>query len=209
MTYISQIYETSKEELPPFAACQAFPKAQFYQTPCRSLHEEIDSCWMVAQSRSQDLVNKRTFQATLGSLHFPLTEYQQLRQVKFLSAQFMWSSCTEWEWEGNVTIHQHNITKPWKVFSYDFQEAAILTETEDQIDQQFLLQCCYIYCLLLLQDPPVKAEWKMNRKYLEHVDKKDPAHWRNPSLLWPIMKCGEKVIVKGVVWDQKMTWESG
>ncbi|XP_048157703.1 uncharacterized protein LOC125325055 isoform X3 [Corvus hawaiiensis] len=55
----------------------------------------------------------------------------------------------------------------------------------------------------IVQDPPVKAEWKMNRRYLEHVDKKDPVYWKNPSLLWPIMKHGEDVVVKGVVWDQR------
>ncbi|XP_048157704.1 uncharacterized protein LOC125325055 isoform X4 [Corvus hawaiiensis] len=90
-----------------------------------------------------------------------------------------------------------------KVHSEIVQEAAILTGTENQTESQFLLQCCQIYCLLLLQDPPVKAEWKMNRRYLEHVDKKDPVYWKNPSLLWPIMKHGEDVVVKGVVWDQR------
>ncbi|XP_010408977.2 uncharacterized protein LOC104696371 isoform X2 [Corvus cornix cornix] len=90
-----------------------------------------------------------------------------------------------------------------KVHSEIVQEAAILTGTENQTENQFLLQCCQIYCLLLLQDPPVKAEWKMNRRYLEHVDKKDPVYWKNPSLLWPIMKCGEDVVAKGVVWDQR------
>lgn len=50
----------------------------------------------------------------------------------------------------------------------------------------------------------------MNRNHLEHVDKKDEVHWKKASLLWPIMKRGEEIIVKGVVWDQKkMTWESG
>ncbi|XP_041907011.1 uncharacterized protein LOC121675533 isoform X2 [Corvus kubaryi] len=90
-----------------------------------------------------------------------------------------------------------------KVHSEIVQEAAILTGTENQTESQFLLQCCQIYCLLLLQDPPVKAEWKMNRRYLEHVDKKDPVYWKNPSLLWPIMKRGEDVVAKGVVWDQR------
>ncbi|KAM4783618.1 uncharacterized protein ACIQIH_006336 isoform 2-T2 [Cyanocitta cristata] len=90
-----------------------------------------------------------------------------------------------------------------KVHSEIVQEAAILTGTGNETESQFLLQCCQIYCLLLLQDPPVKAEWKMNRRYLEHVDKKDPVYWKNPSLLWPIMKRGEDVVAKGVVWDQR------
>ncbi|KFV56440.1 hypothetical protein N328_03653, partial [Gavia stellata] len=43
------------------------------------------------------------------------------------------------------------------------------------IQRQFTLQCCKTYCLLLLQDPPVKAEWNLQEssiEYLEHVDKK-------------------------------------
>lgn len=43
MTYISQIYGTSKEELPSFAACWVFPRAWSYQAPCRSLYEEIET----------------------------------------------------------------------------------------------------------------------------------------------------------------------
>lgn len=87
------------------------------------------------------------------------------------------------------------------VYNKIVQEAAIHTRTENET--QFLLQCCEIYCLLLLQDPPVKAEWKMNKSYVEHVDKKDAVRWKKPSLLWPIMKRGKEIIVKGVVWDQR------
>ncbi|XP_075347776.1 uncharacterized protein LOC142404665 [Mycteria americana] len=79
-------------------------------------------------------------------------------------------------------------------------------DPETTIQRQFTLQCCKIYCLLLLQDPPVKAVWNLQEsllEYIEHVDKKDWEHWREPAFLWPIMKCGEQVIVKGVVWDEK------
>ncbi|KAM6418339.1 uncharacterized protein J5M81_008988 [Pluvialis apricaria] len=71
--------------------------------------------------------------------------------------------------------------------------------------RQFALKCCRVYCLLLLQEPPVKAVWNLQEsliQYLEHVDKKDCEHWRKIAFLWPIMKCGEQVIVKGVVWDE-------
>ncbi|KAM6093340.1 uncharacterized protein LJ206_006061 [Theristicus caerulescens] len=74
------------------------------------------------------------------------------------------------------------------------------------LQRQFTLQCCKIYCLLLLQDPPVKAVWNIQESLVqdvEHVDKKDREHWRKPAFLWPILKCGEQVIVKGVVWDEK------
>ncbi|KFO73020.1 hypothetical protein N303_02806, partial [Cuculus canorus] len=41
------------------------------------------------------------------------------------------------------------------------------------IQREFTEQCCKIYCLLLLQDPPLKAVWNSGEiKYLEHVDKK-------------------------------------
>ncbi|KAM7130887.1 uncharacterized protein J5F26_017590 [Ciconia maguari] len=79
-------------------------------------------------------------------------------------------------------------------------------DPETPIQRQFTLQCCKIYCLLLLQDPPVKAVWNLQEnllQYLEHVDKKGWEHWRKPAFLWPIMKCGEQVIVKGVIWDEK------
>ncbi|XP_074433570.1 uncharacterized protein LOC141739700 isoform X2 [Larus michahellis] len=71
--------------------------------------------------------------------------------------------------------------------------------------RQFAQQCCKVYCLLLLQDPPVKAAWNLQEspvQYLEHVDKKDRELWGKITLLWPIMKCGEEVIVRGVVWDE-------
>ncbi|XP_063178652.1 uncharacterized protein LOC134509912 isoform X2 [Chroicocephalus ridibundus] len=71
--------------------------------------------------------------------------------------------------------------------------------------RQFAQQCCKVYCLLLLQDPPVKAVWNLQEspvQYLEHVDKKDRELWGKITLLWPIMKCGEEVIVRGVVWDE-------
>ncbi|CAN8211476.1 unnamed protein product [Coccothraustes coccothraustes] len=89
--------------------------------------------------------------------------------------------------------HQNSTFHNWIV-----QEAGIPIKPETL---QFLLHCCQIYCLLLLQDPPVQADWEMNWKHLEHVDKKDVVHWKNASLLWPIMKRGEEIIVKGVVWD--------
>ncbi|XP_069710985.1 uncharacterized protein [Phaenicophaeus curvirostris] len=72
------------------------------------------------------------------------------------------------------------------------------------IQKEFTMQCCRIYCLLLLQDSPLKAVWNLQElKYLEHVDKKGYEYWRKPTLLWPIIKCGEQVVVKGVVWDEK------
>ncbi|KFR08955.1 hypothetical protein Y956_01279, partial [Nipponia nippon] len=43
------------------------------------------------------------------------------------------------------------------------------------LQRQFALQCCKIYCLLLLQDPPVKAVWNIQESLVqdvEHVDKK-------------------------------------
>ncbi|XP_059702567.1 uncharacterized protein LOC132327405 [Haemorhous mexicanus] len=96
-------------------------------------------------------------------------------------------------------LRQHYHQNPM-VYDQIVQDAGIHIRTESE-PLQFLRQCCQIYCLLLLQDPPVKAEWRMNRRHLEHVDKKDVAHWKSASLLWPIMKRGEEIIVKGVVWD--------
>ncbi|XP_009085204.4 uncharacterized protein LOC103813623 [Serinus canaria] len=94
-------------------------------------------------------------------------------------------------------LREHYHQNPM-VYDQIVQEAGIHIRTETL---QFLRQCCQIYCLLLLQDPPVKAEWGMDRRHLEHVDKKDVVHWNSASLLWPIMKRGEEIIVKGVIWD--------
>ncbi|PKU48955.1 hypothetical protein llap_608 [Limosa lapponica baueri] len=56
----------------------------------------------------------------------------------------------------------------------------------------------------IITDPPVKAVWNLYEMHcLEHVDKKGSEHWENPAFLWPIMKCGEQLMVKGVVWDEK------
>ncbi|XP_074000505.1 uncharacterized protein [Numenius arquata] len=80
-------------------------------------------------------------------------------------------------------------------------EAGISTKHGTQ--RQFAVQCCKVYCLLLLQDPPVKAVWNLHEmQCLEHVAKKGSEHWEKPAFLWPIMKCGEQLIVKGIVWDE-------
>ncbi|KFW87273.1 hypothetical protein N305_13956, partial [Manacus vitellinus] len=60
-----------------------------------------------------------------------------------------------------------------EIYSEIVKKAGIHAETV--IQSQFLLQCCRTYCLLLLQDPPVKAEWNAEGRLtedLEHVDKK-------------------------------------
>ncbi|KFV13574.1 hypothetical protein N340_09994, partial [Tauraco erythrolophus] len=48
-------------------------------------------------------------------------------------------------------------------------------DTKITTKREFAILCCRIYCLLLLQDPPVKAVWNLqeNSKHcLEHVDRK-------------------------------------
>ncbi|XP_051493088.1 uncharacterized protein LOC127392778 [Apus apus] len=74
----------------------------------------------------------------------------------------------------------------------------------DSLKLEFAQQCCEVYCLLLLQDPPIKAAWQsegISDFCAEHVDKKSSALWRQAAFLWPVMKCEGKVIMKGVVWD--------
>lgn len=75
---------------------------------------------------------------------------------------------------------------------------------ENDIQKQFALQCCRVYCLMLLQESPVKAVWhtqEIHLEELEHVDKKDFEQWKKPELLWPVLKSGGELIAKGVVWD--------
>ncbi|XP_050181264.1 uncharacterized protein LOC126645181 [Myiozetetes cayanensis] len=91
-----------------------------------------------------------------------------------------------------------------EVYREIVKKAGVHAETA--IQSHFILQCCRIYCLLLLQDPPVKAEWNTEGRSaedLEHVDKKDVMYWKKPVFLWPIMKRGEQTILRGVVWDEK------
>ncbi|GAB0176712.1 hypothetical protein GRJ2_000136400 [Grus japonensis] len=80
------------------------------------------------------------------------------------------------------------------------------SDIKTPMERQFALRCCQIYCLLLLQDPPVEAVWNLEEssmQYLEHVDRKDWEHCSKPVFLWPILKQGEQVILKGVIWDEK------
>ncbi|KFP64063.1 hypothetical protein N322_00736, partial [Cariama cristata] len=48
-------------------------------------------------------------------------------------------------------------------------------DRQSAVQEQFTVKCCKVYCLLLLQEPPVKAVWSIEEssgQYLEHVDKK-------------------------------------
>ncbi|XP_071588647.1 uncharacterized protein [Heliangelus exortis] len=77
-------------------------------------------------------------------------------------------------------------------------------DTKSASLKEFTHQCCQVYIFLLLQEPPVKAVWHeqgISKTYSEHVIKKDCSEWRKAEFLWPVMKRGEEVIVKGVVWD--------
>ncbi|XP_064367604.1 uncharacterized protein LOC112983489 [Dromaius novaehollandiae] len=87
--------------------------------------------------------------------------------------------------------------------------SSVLTggDQRNHTQRRFIMECCQVYCLLRLQDSPIKVEWcleERSEKYLEHVDKKSLEHWRKRvGLLWPILKSGEQVIRKGVIYDKK------
>ncbi|XP_040516454.1 uncharacterized protein LOC417973 isoform X3 [Gallus gallus] len=72
--------------------------------------------------------------------------------------------------------------------------------------KQFAQKCCRVFCLLLLQDSPVKVVWYMDmwpQHYLEYVDQQVVTyHKRNKvQILWPMLTDGQTVIEKGVVYD--------
>ncbi|XP_010708475.1 uncharacterized protein LOC104910765 isoform X2 [Meleagris gallopavo] len=74
--------------------------------------------------------------------------------------------------------------------------------------EQFALKCCRVFCLLLLQDSPVKAVWNIHEsflQYLEHVDQQDLKYCERTELriLWPMLMNGVNVIERGVVWNEK------
>ncbi|KAM9580035.1 uncharacterized protein ACIB01_009923 [Guaruba guarouba] len=101
----------------------------------------------------------------------------------------------------NILRHSY-YKKQIEFYSEIVTQAGIVPRTETE--RVFTLKCCQIYCLLFLQNPPVKAEWKIQGstiQNLEHINRKEVKNWRNPELLWPIMKYGEEVVEKGVVWD--------
>ncbi|XP_065532718.1 uncharacterized protein LOC136013169 [Lathamus discolor] len=100
----------------------------------------------------------------------------------------------------NILRHSH-YKKQLEFYSKIVMQAGIAPRTETE--RVFTLKCCQLYCLLFLQNPPVKAEWKTqgNLIHLEHISWKEATNWRNPAVLWPIMKQGEEVVAKGVVWD--------
>ncbi|KAM4670825.1 uncharacterized protein AAGF69_003605 isoform 3-T3 [Amazona ochrocephala] len=103
------------------------------------------------------------------------------------------------DWE---KLRQNSTSLTNKDGSIMIKQAGIVPRTETE--GVFTLKCCQVYCLLLLQNPPVKAEWKTQgstTQNLEHINWKEEKYWRNPALLWPIMKHGEEVVEKGVVWD--------
>ncbi|XP_025924937.1 uncharacterized protein LOC112967713 [Apteryx rowi] len=80
-------------------------------------------------------------------------------------------------------------------------------DQRNYIQTCFMMECCKVYCLLRLQDSLIKAEWCLeehSEKYLEHVDKKGLEHCRKKvALPWPLLKSGEQVIRKGVIYDKK------
>ncbi|XP_030335347.1 uncharacterized protein LOC115605264 isoform X2 [Strigops habroptila] len=103
----------------------------------------------------------------------------------------------------NILRHSY-YQKQLEFYSKIVTQAGIAPTTDTE--SEFMLKCCRVYCLLYLQDPPVKAEWNTQgsqMQNIEHINKKEQNRWRKTTLLWPIMKCGEEVIVKGVVWDKK------
>ncbi|XP_052524352.1 uncharacterized protein LOC128073452 isoform X1 [Tympanuchus pallidicinctus] len=71
--------------------------------------------------------------------------------------------------------------------------------------EQFAVKCCRVFCLLLLQDSPVKAVWNIHEcslQYLEHVDQQDLKYCRAElRILWPMLMNEVNVIERGVVWN--------
>lgn len=86
----------------------------------------------------------------------------------------------------------------------DFQQADVPLRSMNL--KQFAQKCCRVFCLLLLQDSPVKAVWYMDmwpQHYLEYVDQQVVTyHKRNKvQILWPMLTDGQTVIEKGVAYD--------
>ncbi|KAM7182476.1 uncharacterized protein RBU57_000846 [Macrochelys suwanniensis] len=67
---------------------------------------------------------------------------------------------------------------------------------------KFTAECYKIYCLLLLQNPPIKAAWprRILAANIEHVDNKVIESSIPINFLWPVLTCGEQIIRKGVIY---------
>ncbi|XP_043400446.1 uncharacterized protein LOC114020423 isoform X1 [Chelonia mydas] len=69
---------------------------------------------------------------------------------------------------------------------------------------KFTAECYKIYCLLLLQNPPIKAVWHTEERNLisciQHVDNKNVEDRMPLNFLWPVLVCGEELIRKGVIY---------
>nr|XP_032659049.1 uncharacterized protein LOC116838140 isoform X2 [Chelonoidis abingdonii] len=70
---------------------------------------------------------------------------------------------------------------------------------------KFTAKCYKIYCLLLLQNPPIKVMWptdgRIQTAYIEHVDKKVIESSIQIKFLWPVLTCGNQLVRKGVIYD--------
>ncbi|XP_074980343.1 uncharacterized protein LOC142070540 isoform X2 [Caretta caretta] len=70
---------------------------------------------------------------------------------------------------------------------------------------KFTAECYKIYCLLLLQNPPIKAEWPTEERIpiscMQHVDNKNMEDGMPLNFLWPKLVCGEELIRKGVIYN--------
>ncbi|KAM9172651.1 uncharacterized protein ACDP82_019158 isoform 29-T31 [Pangshura tecta] len=69
----------------------------------------------------------------------------------------------------------------------------------------FTAECYKIYCLLLLQNPPIKAVWPTDEKIpiscIQHVDNKNVEDRMPLNFLWPVLACGRLVFKKAVIYD--------
>nr|XP_023965612.1 uncharacterized protein LOC112060284 isoform X2 [Chrysemys picta bellii] len=69
----------------------------------------------------------------------------------------------------------------------------------------FTAECYKIYCLLLLQNPPIKAVWPTEERIpiscIQHVDNKNVGDGMPLNFLWPVLACGRLVYKKAVIYD--------
>ncbi|XP_015717122.1 uncharacterized protein LOC107313428 isoform X2 [Coturnix japonica] len=98
--------------------------------------------------------------------------------------------------------YYHNDSVICKIITH----ANVSPRNADQ--EQFAKTCCRVFCLLLLQDSPVKAVWDIRDCSLQHVelvDQQDIKYFKKSELqiLWPLLMDGKIVIERGVAWNEK------
>nr|XP_014431324.1 uncharacterized protein LOC102463012 isoform X2 [Pelodiscus sinensis]XP_014431325.1 uncharacterized protein LOC102463012 isoform X2 [Pelodiscus sinensis] len=105
-----------------------------------------------------------------------------------------------------IKNHLKNLYLKYGENFYQAMSLPLLSPDQQKLQPlvHFTAACCKIYCLLLLQNPPIKAVWPTEERIptycIQHVDNKDVEDKMPLNFLWPVLACGRQVLRKGVIY---------